>query len=154
MATKQEDTQTPIEVNTEAKAPEQEKPKSKYSQEELLTIFDDIIFQGTYTEEVIVNKRLKVEYRIRSAKETGEISKAIESKNFQWVINVEQERAFLNLVYSLTKYATHDLAGRTLEDRIKFVGGLPTVVVSALSDKLVEFDQKTDEACRVGEANF
>lgn len=128
--------------------------KPKYDANELLEIFDAIIFEGEYKEDVLIKNKLKVTFRSRSANETSEISREIDAKQFNLVAALQEYRAFLNLVYSLVYYNGKNLGSAPLEERKKIVGGLPAVVVAALSEALFKFDQKTDAACREGELNF
>lgn len=137
----------------EANKPEENKPK--FSKEELLAIFDEMIFSGSYEEEVSLRGgKLKVTFRSRTAEETTSISKDIDGTSFNLISTLQERRALLNLAYSLVKYAGKDLSGMSAEDRVKYVGKLPTPVVGALSVALSNFDQKIDAACVEGEANF
>jgi hypothetical protein len=54
----------------------------------------------------------------------------------------------------MTAYNGKDLSKVTFEEKSKFIGKLPAVVVAALSEALVKFDRKIDTACREGEENF
>ena len=64
-------------------------------------------------------------------------------------------RALLNLSYSLIFYSGKDLTEVSpAEHRQKFISKLPGVIVGALSDALVKFDEKIDLACREGQENF
>ena len=126
----------------------------KYPQEELLAIFDEILFSGEYTEDVSIKNRLKVSLRSRTAAETNSISKELDSKTFNLVMTMQQERSFLHLVYSLISYAGKDLKEMSIEKKKDFVGGLPVVIVAALSDALITFDEKINLACLEGDQNF
>lgn len=131
-----------------------EEQKPEFSQEELMQIFDDIIFSGEYSEEVTIKGKLKVTFKSRTAEETSAITKEIDSGTYNLVTSVQEKRALLNLNYSVSAYNGKDLSKVTIEDRAKFIGKLPAVVVAALSEALVKFDRKIDMACREGEENF
>lgn len=127
---------------------------SKYSKEELIAIFDNIMFEGSYSEVITIKGKLKVEFKSRSAKDTSEISKELDAKSFNLISTIQEQRALLSLAYSIITYNGRDLSSMKIEDRKEFVGSLPTAVVAALSEALVTFDMKVDEACREGEENF
>lgn len=131
-----------------------EAPASKYSKEELLAIFDEILFSGEYIEQVTIKGKLKVSFRTRTVEDTTEISKVIDASSSNLISTVQEKRAVLNMVYSLASYNGKDLTQSTIEDRQKFVNKLPAVVVSAVSEALRNFDLKTEAAFAEGELNF
>lgn len=133
---------------------EVKKEEPKYKKEDLLAIFDTILFEGEYTEEVSIKGRLKVTFKTRTAEETSSITKEIDNKSFNLIASVNELRAFLNLASSLVAYNGKDLSKLSSDDRRAFVGKLPTVVVAALSTAMVDFDLKTEAALQEGEANF
>jgi hypothetical protein len=57
---------------------------------------------------------------------------------------MHEYRALLSIAHSITGYNDKDLSNTSLETRIAFLEKLPTVVVSALSNALVDFDMKTE----------
>lgn len=147
--TKQEAPETPSVAKTS-----DPKSEPQYDPAELLAIFDSILFEGRYTEDVLIKGKLKVTFRSRSASETSEITKEIDGQQFNLISALQERRAFLNLVYSLERYNGQNIGGAKIEERKKFIGDLPAVVVAALSEALYKFDAKTDAACREGEENF
>ena len=138
------------ETTAQAKADE----KSKYDPKELATIFDSIIFEGSYTESVKIKGRLDVTFKSRSAGEVSAISKELDTKSFNLLATLQEQRAILNLSYSLVGYNGRDLSGQKPEDRKSFVEKLPASIVASLSEALLKFDLKVDEACKEGEENF
>lgn len=128
--------------------------KPKYNKDELLAIFDELIFSGEYREDLTIKGRLKVTFKTRTAEETSEITQAMDTKAFSLISSVQEFRALQNLSYSLVRYNGKDIGISTKEERLKFIGKLPAVMVGALSEALVDFDAKTDAACREGEQNF
>jgi len=135
-------------VKTEApKAPE-------FDKDELLHIFDEIIFSGEYTEEINIRGKLKIVFRARSAEETTTISREIDGKNFTLITTLQEHRALLNLAYSLVGYAGKDLSKVSIDDRKAILNRLPAAMVATLSNRLSTFDLKVDMACREGEVNF
>lgn len=158
MATKKEQTTT---TKAEEPAVLQEadvgmaQPKLKeYKSEELLKVFDELIFQGEYTEEQTIRGKLKVTFRSRSAEETMEISKTLDNMDFKLLSTMQEQRAFLNLAKSLTLYQGRDLEKLKADEKIQFIKRLPTSILGALADALAEFDRKVDLACREADANF
>lgn len=140
-------------INTNSKVlPEQKAPE--FDKDELLKIFDEIIFSGEYTEEITFKGKLKIVFKARSAEETTAISREIDGKNFALITTLQEHRALLNLAYSLVGYSGKDLSKTDVEDRKKIINKLPAVMVAALSSELSKFDLKIDMACREGEANF
>jgi len=128
--------------------------KPKYPKEELLKIFDEMIFSGEYSEDVSIKGRLQVRFRSRSAADMTDISRDIDNKNFVMMATLSEYRALLNLSYSLIFYSGKDLTEVSPAERQKFISKLPGVIVGALSDALVKFDEKIDLACREGQENF
>lgn len=143
--TKTETTQA--QPTNEVKLPE-------FDKNELLQIFDEIIFSGEYTEEVTVKGKLKLVFKAKTAEETTEISREIDGKNFTLITTLQEHRALLNLAYSLVGYAGKDLSKVAIDERKKIINKLPAAIVATLSAELSKFDLKVDMACREGEANF
>ena len=133
---------TAVEENKE----QPKEQKSKYSQDELLVIFDSIMFEGEYREDVTIKGKLRVTFKTRSGADTSAITRDLDSKQFNLMSSMEQYRALLSMGYSLTRYHDKDISGMTLENRLSFIEKLPTVVVAAISNALVEFDMKTEAA--------
>lgn len=131
-----------------------ETAKPEFDKDELLTIFDEILFSGEYREDVLIKGKLKVTFKSRTASDTSEITKEIDKSSFNLMAALQEQRAFLNLAFSIVSYNGKDLSAAKIEDRKIFVGKLPAVVVGALSEALVKFDRKTDAACAEGELNF
>lgn len=127
-------------------AVKKEEKKEKYTQEELLSIFDTIMFEGEYREDVVIKGKLKVTFKTRSGADTGAITKALDAKQFNLMSTMNEYRALLSIAYSITRYNDKDLGSAPLEKRIEFIEKLPSVVVSALSNALVDFDIKTEAA--------
>ena len=145
---------TPVEESNVNDTVDSTTSTPKYSAEELLTIFDEILFSGEYQEDITIKGKLKVTFRSRTALETTDISKELDSKTFNLMITLQQERSFLHIAYSLVSYAGKDLSTLSIEERKAFVGKLPSAVVALLSDTLVVFDEKINLACTEGEQNF
>ena len=132
----------------------EEKEQPKYSQEELLKIFDDIIFSGEYSETVKIKNKLQFTFRTRTAEEIDEIQKFIDAAGMNLISSVETARSVMNLQYALVDYQKHSLGTMKFEERAKFVKRLPGPVVGVLIGELNKFDQKVAAAFAEGEKNF
>lgn len=146
-------------MENEAKKDEQEKSQEKkatpkFDKDELIAIFDRIIFEGEYSEQVKIKGKLSTTFRTRSAGETLEISKTIDSIQANLVVTINEQRAVLNLAYSLVEYSGKDLKKASVDEKLTFVKKLPVPIIAALSDALAQFDYKVDTACKEGEENF
>src|SRR6266436_7566443 len=73
----------------------QQPQMKKYKKEELLGVFDELIFQGEYTEEQTIKGKLKVTFRSRSADETMQISRNLDAMDFKLLTTMQEQRAFL-----------------------------------------------------------
>ena len=137
-------TATPDEPSTTPTAEAPTPPK--YTEEDLLIIFDEIMFSGEYREDVTIKNKLKVTFVTRTAADTTKITMELDSKKFNLMSSMQQYRALLCLCYSLVSYNGKDLSATPYETKKGFIEKLPSVVVNALSNALNDFDIKTDEA--------
>jgi hypothetical protein len=140
----------------EAKQEAQTAPAFKmkeYKPEDLAKVLDELIFSGEYTEEVTIKNKLKVSFRTRTAEETMHVSRMLDSQDFKLLTTMQEQRAYNNLLRSLTSYQGKDLSKMEMEEKGKFIRRLPTSIIAVLSDSLAEFDRKVDLAARE-EANF
>lgn len=126
----------------------------EYSKEELLRIFDEIIFSGEYSESFLIRGRLPVTFKTRTAEEVNAIQKAIDSAGLNLISSVEMMKSILNLQYSLASYDGKDLSGMKPDERHKVIERLPGPVVGILIDMMSKFDRKIALACKEGEENF
>lgn len=133
---------------------EEVKVPSKFKQEDLLAIFDQIMFEGGYSETIKLRGKLPVTFKTRTVEETLEISKKIDSIQANLISTINEQRAVFNLAYSITDYNGKDLSKSDLTARLDFIKKLPVPVIAAMSDALAKFDEKVDAACKEGEENF
>jgi hypothetical protein len=140
-------------VETVAQAPAPA-TNSKYSQSELLSIFDHIIFSGEYEETVTLRGRLNVVFRTRTAEEINEIQMYLDSANLKLITTVDNVRSLMTLAASLVSYHSKDLRAVKREDRLAFINKQAAPIVGALLDALAAFDEKVQAAVREGEENF
>lgn len=126
----------------------------EYKPEELAAVFDELLFEGEYKEDVTIRGKLKVTFRTRSAEETMQISKQLDLSDYKFLPTIQEQRAFLNVSKSLISYQGKDLTVIKEEEKGAFIRKLPTSILSTLTDSLAEFDRKIDIACRNAEDSF
>lgn len=155
-------TQAAPQVVMEAESPAVSEPEAEskvdtqpeYPQEELLRVFDEIIFSGEYRETYTIRGRVPVTFRNRSAEEMSEIQLTIDTAGYNLISTVESIRSIKNLQYALVGYHGKDLSLMKIEEKAKFINKLPGPIVGTLFMLLSKFDNKINQACREGEANF
>lgn len=125
-----------------------------YSKEELLRVFDELIFSGHYSETFQIRGKLSVTLQARTAEEINQIQQAIDSANLKLISSVETMRSFMNLQYSLVNYGGRDLSVMKIEEKRKFIERLPGVIIGSLINLMAKFDHKVAKACEEGEENF
>lgn len=140
---------------------EEEKPEDEFSKEELAEVFDQILFEGNYTEKQVIRNKLSFEFISRSAGDAADIARFIDKAGFKLLSTMEQHISMLNLAYSLISYQGEDLSdlpvvGKKAEDRSRygFLKTLPGGVVSAMLNRLSKFDRKVYFAMMEGVENF
>ena len=132
-----------------------ESPKPKYTKAELDGIFDQILFEGTYSEQMkLRGGKLVVTYRSRTAGEVEEISNLIDGTEANLIATLSDKRALANLKYALVSYQGKKLDAVPVEQRVEFISSLPGVVVALLVQGMNAFDEKVYEACKDAEVNF
>lgn len=141
------------EMKPDSKA-EETKEAPQWPVEELLRVFDEIIFSGEYTEQFNIRDRLVVKFRTRTAEELNEIQAQLDSSQFNLITTVEQKRSILLLEKALIYYNGKDLSVMKPSDKTVFIGRLPGPIVGALLNALQRFDDKVFAACKEGEKNF
>jgi len=149
--TKQKTKVAPPEVESKDKKDEK---KEKYTEDELLKVFDEIIFSGEYSEDVKIRGKLSVTLKTRTSGQISVITDKLDKEQFNLRATVEERRSILNLQDALIKYQGRDLSTIKVEEREKFLGNLPAPIVGALLTALSNFDEKVYKACEVGEENF
>lgn len=138
----------------EGEEPKKEATKPLYSQEELLRVFDEIMFSGDYAEDYVIKGRLPVTFKTRTGEDINAIQRSIDAAGFNLISSVETMRSLMNLQYSLVRYDKKDLTLMEPSERAKFVERLSGPMIAILLDTMGKFDHKVAEACKEGEANF
>lgn len=142
---------TPVETVEETKDKVQ---KPKYNADELLKIFDEIVFSGEYTDRIKIKGKLNVAFRTRSADQISTITSKLDSTPANLISTVSERRALYNLHYALVEYQGKNLVEMSVENREAFLKKLPAPIIGALMVALSKFDDKVFEACKDGEENF
>jgi hypothetical protein len=151
--------ETETKLNPAPTTPEQaenkpQKPEKKYDQDELLKIFDELLFTGVYSEKVSIKGRLNVEFRTRTAEEMAAITREIDSTSAVLMATVMEKRNLLNLYHGLVSYQGKDLSTAKYDDKVSFINKLPAPVVGLLMVSLYDFDLKVEAATKEAEENF
>jgi len=133
---------------------EKEAVKPLYSEEELLKIFDEIIFAGVYTENINVRNKLKITLKTRTAEEIEDITQQLDSTTANLISTLNEKRSLLNLHYALVSYQGQDLSFMPTDKKQAFINKLPAVIVGVMINCLQKFDSKVFTACKEGEENF
>ena len=131
-----------------------EKPKPKYSQEELLAVFDEIIFSQEYTETYTIRNRLRVTFKTRTAEQVNAIQQEVDKSTANLITTMEQFRAMCNLRDAIVTYNDIEIGVMKSQDRMNFVRALPAAIVSTLITLHNRFEEKVALACEEGESNF
>lgn len=139
-----------VKETVEVKVEESQKPK--YKKEDLLVIFDELMFSGEYREDIKIKNKLNITFVTRSAAATAEITAELDNKKFNLLSSMHENKALLCICHSLVRYGDKDLSVLSTENRRSFIEKLPSVVVAAISNALVDFDIKTDAA--LNESDF
>lgn len=126
----------------------------EFDEAELEQIFDALMFDGSYTEEVKIGKRLSVTLKTRTGKEAREVMTILDKAGYSLGLTVESIRALYNLVQSAMIVNGKDISGEKFEKKLELIEEMPTPVISAMMISLVKFDRKVEAAVRHGEENF
>lgn len=132
----------------------QDDKEPKYTKEELLRVFDEIIFSGEYVEDFMIRNKLSVSLRTRTVEEINTVQKTIDSAGLNLISTVEAMRSLMNLQYALVSYDGKDMSSMKYPEKAKFVEALPGPIVGILINLLSRLDHKVAKACEEGEANF
>jgi len=118
-----------------------DKEASKYLKEDLLAIFDSLVFEEGYEEDIKLGGKLT--FTLSTL--TGDDEVALSSDG---VLPVDR------LARSISKFKGQDLKGMSGEDRVKIIKKQPAVILSSMLNKLSEFENKVFFAEREGSKNF
>lgn len=131
----------------------EEKRDERYSQEELLTIFDALVFQGEYQEEY-KGRGVKLTLRTRSGDDAINISRSVDKFEGKTFMTVQTYANILTLAHSLVSYNGKAFGPKDTASKYKFLLTLPDPILAVLMDKLKDFDEKIGLAIAEGRKNF
>lgn len=158
--------QDPDEPKEEASTSEEEpseEDKPLYSKEELLALFDTLMFDGVYTEVLTVSEgKLTAMYRTRTASESNYINVAVDRQQYSTIVTLQNHQALMTLSYALKEYTVTNSQGKTLTKTLpekpaeayESLSSLPEAMVEALCRSMTIFDDKVRMALAEAEANF
>lgn len=126
----------------------------EFDELELEQLFDDLMFNGDYTEEIKIGRRMTVTFKTRSGKEARVVMGILDKAGYALGLTVESIRALYNLAQSTVVLNGTDISGENFDRKVELIEELPTQVISALMIALVKFDRKVEAAVRHGEENF
>lgn len=151
----------PSTVKEDSVAKEEEKKKEpEFKKEDLLRIFDEIMFEGEYTELVKLTDKHSVEFRSRTMKEQMDVSRRLDKMDFRTPNAVIAHLTAMNMAYSMVGLNGKDFKklppfSKDKEtSRMDEVLKLPPQLVQRLSEALNKFDRKIDAAMEEGIKNF
>jgi len=126
----------------------------EFDELELEQLFDELMFDGSYSEEVKIGKRFTVTLKTRSGKEAREIMNILDKAGYSLGLTVESIRSLYNLAQSAVIVNSRDISGESFEKKVELIEQMPTPVISAMIVALMKFDRKVEAAVRHGEENF
>lgn len=139
---------------TEEVKNENQTQEPKYDEGQLLAIFDDLIFQDGYSEELNIRGRFPVTLRTRTGEEYEKIASELDKVEIKTMLAYENMASMLNLCFAVSVYNGKNLDRLDFEERLKIIKKLPSPILSLLSSELHKFDRKVEAACKVGKENF
>lgn len=126
----------------------------EYDDLELEQLFDDLMFNGSYSEEVKIGKRLTVTLKTRSGKDAREVMNLLDKAGYSLGLTVESIRSLYNLAQSAVIVNGKDISGEAFAKKVELIEEMPTPVISAMILALIKFDRKVEAAVAHGEENF
>lgn len=126
----------------------------EYDETELDAIFDALMFDNAYTEEVKIGGRLNITLKTRSGKDVRDVVERLDKSRYQMGLTMESMRALCNLVQSTVVVNGKDISGETFDKKLDLIEGMPSAVIGAMIAALVKFDMKVEAAVAHGEENF
>lgn len=126
----------------------------EFDEADLEQIFDALMFDGSYTEEVKIGKRFTVTLKTRTGKEAREVMTILDKAGYSLGLTVESIRGLYNLAQSAVIVNGRDISGEAFLKKVEMIEEMPTPVISAMMISLVKFDRKVEAAVRHGEENF
>lgn len=126
----------------------------EYSDLELEQVFDELMFNGSYSEEIKIGRRFTMTLKTRSGKDAREIMNILDKAGYSLGLTVESIRSLYNLAQSVVVVNTKDISGESFEKKVELIEDMPTPMISAMIFALMKFDRKVEAAVKHGEENF
>lgn len=126
----------------------------EYSDLELEQVFDELMFNGSYSEEIKIGRRFTMTLKTRSGKDAREIMNILDKAGYSLGLTVESIRSLYNLAQSAVVVNTKDISGESFEKKVELIEDMPTPMISAMIIALMKFDRKVEAAVKHGEENF
>lgn len=122
-----QDEDTKKEASKESAPADKEKkdPNSEFNKQELLEIFDAIMFEGEYRETINLGKKYTAVLRSRTVGESNTITRKVDSLDLKTFMAVQNITNVMTLTYSLVEYNGKDLSALNFKDKLSFVESLP-----------------------------
>ncbi len=142
------------EPSQEAETDEEKEAEPVYDKKELLKIFDTVLFEGDYREQVKIGRKFSVTLRTRSVGESNEITRKVDALGLKTFLAVQNYTNVITLAYAIHDINNVSLADKKFEEKYKKVKSLPEGLIVLLSGKLFDFDRKVMAAMEEGQGNF
>lgn len=126
----------------------------KFDDAELESIYDSIMFEGSYSEEVSIGKRVRVTFRTRTGKEAREVIMRLDKLGLNMGLTVESIRGLYSLAQSVLSINGQDLSGDKFEVKVEKLEELPTQLIARLLAEFSKFELKVAAAISHGDENF
>ena len=149
-----EDPQKQSEQKEQGQEEQEPQGRDRYTEQELLKIFDDILFSDEYQETYYIRGKHPVTFRTRTAAESNKIIRTIDGMNLRTIMAVNNHTNLLTMAYSLVQFGNKDFSKSSIKEKYEFLQNLPEQIINAISIKMGEFDEKVSYAMEEGERNF
>lgn len=131
----------------------EEPEKPKFSKEELLAVFDKLVFEGRY-EETYKGRGITVGFRSRTGDDSVSISRALDNFESKTGVSIQTYVNMLTLSHSLVFYNGKTFEDKAVKEKFAYLSSLPDAVLTILMSKLNEFDEKVWLSMDEGRKNF
>lgn len=137
-------------------SPQTEGEKSEYDPytlSELLAIYDDILFENSYSKEYRL-RSVRFTFKTRSSATVIKVNQALDNLKAQSVNTYQTYNNYLMLAASLQSYNNQNFEEDDLKNTYDYLLTLNTAAIDLMLDKLNEFDTMIGLALKAGKENF
>lgn len=124
-----------------------------YTLQDLLAIYDDIIFENSFSKEYRL-RSVRFTLKTRSSATVIKVNQALDNLKAQSVNTYQTYSNYLMLAASLKSYNNQDFSEDNLKEAYDYLLTLNTAAIDLMLDKLNEFDQMIGLALKAGKENF